>query len=109
MDRQVSSRTIEILRKKAQQSICKYPMSAIGLNNNNDIVAKATNTPRFPGRGGGEHAEEKVMQAARKKGVTTIIICRIGKAGDFLPIEPCKRCQKHADKLGIKLITVPED
>ena len=32
-----------------------------------------------------------------------IVIIRIGKSGKLLPIDPCKVCQKVANKLKIKI------
>lgn len=47
------------------------------------------------------------MEQARSKGIVKIIICRVDKTGNLLPIEPCSCCQDIADKLGIELVSVP--
>jgi hypothetical protein len=38
--------------------------------------------------------------------IKTILISRVGHSGILRPISPCKTCQKVADKLGIKIISV---
>lgn len=94
------------LIKKAEQSICKFRVSALGFNRNGDCVASATNRPRFSCKGGGIHAEECLFFVARRKGIVKILICRIGCGRNLLPIDPCNRCSKIANKLGIKIETI---
>jgi cytidine deaminase len=94
--------------KKAGQSISKFKISAIAFTKNGNIIASATNRPRFDREGGGQHAEMAVLEKAGSKNVASIVLCRIGNGGDILPIEPCKRCQKVLDKEGIKVLTVRE-
>ena len=96
-----------LAQKKAQQSICKFKVSAIGLNAKGEVVAKAINRPRFSHKGGGIHAEMSVMKFARKKGIKTILICRVSTCnGELLPIDPCPRCAATAKKLGIKIVSI---
>ena len=94
------------LIRKATQSISKFPIAALGFNKSGDCVAKETNKPRFNRQGGGRHAEREIMRYAKKRGVVHIIICRIGKNMELLPIDPCDVCQKIADKLQIKISTI---
>lgn len=96
------------LKKKAQETPCRFKISAFGFNYKGELVAKATNQSRFIRHGGGLHAEAKIMQSAKRKGIKTIIICRIGRQGNLLPIEPCDNCKKLAEKLNIKIISVTE-
>jgi hypothetical protein len=49
------------------------------------------------------------MKEARRKGITRILICRVGAGGTLRPIDPCSKCQAIADKLGIVINTVPEE
>lgn len=56
-------------------------------------------------RGGGVHAEMQVMLKGGP-GLKTILICRVGRGGDILPIDPCPTCKRKADELGIKIISV---
>jgi cytidine deaminase len=102
ISREIISRAIN----KAKQSICRFKISAVGLNKNGTCVASAINKYRFPRYGGGQHAEMILMRDAAKKGIKTIIICRVGKTGDILPIDPCPTCQKKAQELGIKIYSV---
>jgi len=101
-----TDQTVEIARKKAAQSICRTKISAIGFNRDGVIVAKATNKPRFSRPGGGLHAERELMKMAKRKGITSILICRVNKSGGLLPVDPCEGCAEKADELGIKIYTV---
>ena len=96
----------KVAAKKAKQSICHNKVSAIGLNENGDIVSKKSNRPRFSRKGGGIHAEMAVMREAKRKGVVAIIICRIGEGNSFLPIDPCDTCSTKAKELGIKIYSI---
>jgi len=101
--------TKERLRRKACQSYCRIRVAAMGMNRNGDIVSIAYNISEFIKKGGGIHAEERIMHEARDKGIVQIIVCRINRTGKFLPIDPCERCQKHAERLGIRITTVPAE
>jgi cytidine deaminase len=92
--------------KKASRSHCAYKICAIGLNKKGEVVSKTTNIHRFSRKGGGVHAEMRIMSAARKKGVKTILIARVGKSGIQLPIHPCRVCADKAKDLGIKIISL---
>jgi len=94
----------ERLLKKALQSYGRHKIAAIGLNSKGIPIAAAFNKARFPHKGGGIHAEQAVMLMAPKC-LTTIVIARVNKSGDFLPIDPCAVCKQKADDLGIKIIT----
>lgn len=99
------------LGKKAAQSKSKYRISAMGFDYRGEFVAQAFNGVPLSGvkvkEGGGVHAEAKLM---RKYGalLKTIVISRIGHRGDWRPIEPCEKCRKLAEKLGVKLITIDQ-
>ena len=92
---------------KAKQSQAKYKISAIGLDKKGKVLGSAFNQLRFSKFGGGLHAEMLLLHRYGNK-VKTIILCRVGKHGSILPIEPCKKCQKILDKLKIKVISVTE-
>jgi cytidine deaminase len=96
------------IQQKACQSIAKFRISAFGINRKGECVAKACNQSRFVKKGGGTHAEMKIMLEARRKRIKTIIICRVGRGGAILPIEPCSVCAEKAKELGIKIISVKE-
>lgn len=97
----------ERARKKALQSICKIRVAALGFNKAGVCVMTRTNTPtKFGRKGGGRHAERRIMSVARRKGIVRILICRVGDGGVLRPIDPCPQCQAVADKLGIAIDTI---
>ena len=88
--------------KKAKKSNCKYKIVAIGLNRKGDIIGFSTNIPRFKRFGGSVHAEINLIHKHGSK-IRNILITRVGKSGQLLPISPCKNCKKVAEKMGIKI------
>jgi len=95
----------ERLIKTALRSTCKYRVAAIGLNARGTPISSAYNTSRIQRKGGGFHAEALVMRKSPPS-LKTILICRLGMAGEIRPIHPCPACKRLADKLGIKIRTV---
>lgn len=91
--------------KKAQQSPCRYKISAIGLNKKDEIIIKSMCKPRFSRKGGGVHAEMEVMLKGGKA-VKKILLFRTNLSGDLLPIEPCETCRTKAMELGVKIIPI---
>jgi len=51
------------------------------------------------------HAERRLL-ARYGSNVKTIVICRVGKAGKILPIDPCPTCKKIAAKFGARIVSV---
>lgn len=97
-----------IAKKKAQQSECLFRVSAIGLNKRGEIVGSAINRYKHREKDRGQiHAEISLIHNYGKK-ISTIIICRVGRKGDILPIHACENCQKVADAMNIKIETVWE-
>lgn len=101
----MTNKLISIARKKAQQSSSKYRISAIALDKGGNVIATATNRPRFGRKGGGIHAE---ILALRKGGPKThsIVLCRIGHGGELLDISPCQHCKRILDKFKIKVYSL---
>lgn len=95
---------IERVIKKAKKSDCQHKVSAVGLDKHGRVVAFSQNKHRFNKTGGSIHAEMWLMSNHRN--IKTIIICRVGKAGDLLPIDPCKACSEKAKDLGIKIKSI---
>jgi cytidine deaminase len=93
------------LIKKADNSSCRYKISAIAFSKKNNVIGISFNGFRFSRYGGGVHAERKLMSKYGNK-IDYIIICRTNGKGDVLPIEPCSTCQKIADKLNIKIKSI---
>jgi len=88
------------VRKKAIKATTAYRVIAVGCVGGKIVVCACSH--RFTRKGGGIHAEEKVM--IRRKDVEKIFLFRFSKTGNMLQIEPCNRCSKHATRLGIKII-----
>jgi len=93
--------------KKANKSICKFKISAIGFNNKGEVIGSYTNKPRFSRYGGGIHAEAALIKRYGKK-LKTILICRVNGNSGLLPISPCDNCQKLAKKFNIKIVSVED-
>jgi len=93
---------------KATQSPSMYRLGGVAFNEKGEVLGYARNSWRndaIEGKGTGRHVEANLI--ARYKGnVHTIIIMRIGGAGDILPIEPCPKCRKLAEKMGVKIYSV---
>lgn len=102
---------VKQLGKKAAQSRSKYRISAMAFDKRGEFIGRAFNglpPDGLEGKPGiGVHAEYKLMM---KYGdlLKTIIISRIGHSGEWRPIKPCHNCQKLAEKLGVKLITIDQ-
>ena len=96
-----------LISKATQAYQPKFSVSAIGINHKGEMIGVAKNET-FQGRHkGGIHAEEKLIN--RYKGhIKNIIICRTGKSGTLLPIHPCSKCEKLANKYDIKIIPLLE-
>jgi hypothetical protein len=96
---------IKIAKSKALQSHCRYKVSALGFNRKNDLIDYVKNEHRWEGKGRGSHSEMIIM-LHNPTSLKSIIICRVNKKGDFLPIDPCKTCAEKAKELGIKIYTI---
>lgn len=104
-----------LLCEKANHSPCTYRISAIAFDAKGDILGHATNSHSVnwnvldnadTGRPGtGTHAERVLLRRYRDL-VKTILICRVGRSGDILPIDPCPVCRKVAAKYGAKIISI---
>jgi len=94
-------------KRKALDSICKFRVSAIGLNKKGEVVIACNNSPRFSRFGGGKHAEMQIMRKCPS--VKTIIICRVNAQGKAMPIDPCSMCFSKSQELGIKIRTIAHE
>ncbi len=96
----------ERAKRKAQQSECVYSVSALGLNKRGELIGATTNKYRFIDRAKGNiHAEISLIHKYGKE-LRTIIICRVGNGGAILPISACENCQKVANAMNIKIISI---
>ena len=96
---------MERAKRKASQSTCTYKVAAIGFNRRGEIIHTAVNRSRFDRKDTGVHAEMRVMLMAGPA-LKTVIICRVNNRGDLLPIEPCPVCQKKAEELGVRIVSI---
>lgn len=98
------------MKKKAAASPSQYRISCVALNSSGDVLGFTTNKFRKdniePFYGSGLHAEQYCLARYGSLDVKTLIIMRIGNAGDILPIDPCPQCQKMAAKMGVKIFSV---
>lgn len=94
----------DILIRKAKKSICHIKVAALGINKRGEVVGCCYNSPKFSVKGGGIHAEAKLI---RKYGpqIRTIIICRVSNS-NLRPIHPCAACAKLAKEFGIEIQTL---
>lgn len=104
----LNSNLIQRLLNKSSQSSSQYKVSALGFNNKGELLGTASNRPQYPRRYGGVHAEENLINQY-KGNLKTIIICRTSAGSNkLLPIHPCRKCSKLADKYGVKIIPLLE-
>lgn len=104
-----------LLLEKAAHSSCTYKISAVAFDAKGDVLGHATNSHSRNwnvvskygrGRAGTAQHAERVLLGRYRDLVKTIIICRIGRTGKILPIDPCPVCVKVAAKYGAKIISV---
>ena len=102
------------LKKKAMHSPCTYRISGIAFSKKGNVLGHCTNNhskwqvlEKTPiGRAGtAEHCEKRLIEKFGQR-IHTIVICRVGRSGELRPINPCKNCQKLAEKYGIAIKTV---
>ena len=96
---------IEKAKNKALQSHCRYRISALGFSHKNDLIDYTTNHHRWEGKGKGMHAE-MILMKRNPSALKSIIICRVNRKGDLMPIDPCKMCLEKANELNIKIYTI---
>ena len=103
----------ELLKEKAAHSPCTYKISAVAFDSKGDILGHCTNKHSIfdvlqygSGRAGTAQHAERIMLKRYRDLVKTIVICRIGRSGKMLPIDPCPTCQKVAAKYGAKIISL---
>lgn len=99
------SRHIDRLVKKAQQSVCKYRVAAIGFDRKGNVVGLTSNRPRISRDGGSAHAEMRLINRYGRR-LRTILIIRTNDKGALQPIVPCANCTKAAMMHGIKIRSI---
>lgn len=83
-----------------------YRVIAIGFTEKGELLGAKTNSFGIATRhGAGRHAERELIKRY-KENIAKIVLLRVGRTGNLLPIKPCETCQKVIDKLGIKVETL---
>lgn len=81
----------------------RYRVIAAGLDNNGNIISIATNKPRLQSRS--YHAEERIIFNSPKS-LRKILIIRVNRKGELLPIDPCHKCSRLSEKYNIKIHSI---
>ena len=111
---EIDPSTLRLLKNKAMHSPCTYRISGIAFSKKGNVLGYCTNShskwqvlEKTPvGRAGtAEHCERLLIRKFGQR-IHTIVICRIGRSGEIRPIDPCKTCQKLAEKYGITIRTI---
>ena len=84
---------------------CRYRVVAAGIDNRDRIISIATNTPRLRSRG--YHAEERIIYSSPRS-LRCIVILRVNRKGELMPIDPCQNCYRIAASRGIKIEPIIE-
>lgn len=100
MKAHLSTIAARALRAAMRINHCRYRIVAIGIDSRNRYIGIATNIPRMQSRSW--HAEERLIHRAPRS-LRTIILARFGARGEPLPIDPCSKCAKLAEKRGIEI------
>ena len=93
------------LIRKARSSPCRSKVAAAGIDHRGRIVTIANNTPRLYTPGGGIHAEQALLYQSPRS-VREIVIIRVGRSGDILPVRPCAKCRRMASKFGVTITAI---
>lgn len=112
----ITEATLLLLKEKAAHSSCTYKVSAIAYDKKGDILGHIANkhsdwdvvAKTGLGRAGTAKHAERLLISRYGKNIKSIVICRIGHSGLLRPIDPCKACQKLANKYGIKIYSIAE-
>jgi len=88
--------------KRSTFTYCKFKVCAFCYDRRGRLLGITYALPRFNKQGGGLHAEMLGLQRWGTR-IKRITLVRFGKSGDFLPIDPCKNCNRVLNKLNIKV------
>jgi hypothetical protein len=100
MKSHLSSIIPRMIRAGLRYNHCRYHIVAIGIDNRDRIISLATNLPRLKSRG--LHAEERIIFNSPRS-LNRILLLRVNKRGEKLPIDACDKCRKLANKRGVKI------
>jgi ssDNA-binding Zn-finger/Zn-ribbon topoisomerase 1 len=94
---------VERLRKKAHKSECAAKVAALGVDYRGNIIGCISNAPYVSRKGGGLHAEIRLIRRCPKS-LARIYIFRVSTNGNPRPIHPCANCAHEAAKRNIRII-----
>ena len=100
---------LERMRKKALKSRSKFLICAVAFSKKNSILGINFSRPSSNRHCLANHAETGLILSIGGNKIDRILVCRVGRQGNCLPIDPCKGCQNIADRFKIKIETVPAD
>ena len=92
------------LLNKARQSLCHTRVVAVGLDARGNVVAMATNRPRFSKIGGSVHAEIACLHKSPAS-LVRIIVARAKKT-ELKRIDPCPACRRICARNGVSVSTI---
>ena len=80
-------------------------VTAIAISKKGNILGTTCNNPSHVPGMRHKHAEG-ILMARFGKAINKILILRVGRKGNLLPIEPCEQCCKLALRLGITIESI---
>lgn len=110
MSSKETARIKRLLAHAAKLSPGRFRIGGIAFDKKGEILGIAHNSfhkNNLTGdrKGTGDHCEARLIRRY-KDNIKTIVIMRIGNAGDVLPIDPCPACQALCEKYGINILTI---
>lgn len=96
---------IQTAINKAKKVPFSYRICAIGFNRRGEYIGMVTNCGRFYHKGGGIHAEMRLIKKFGPR-IRTILLIRVTKSGKLCHIDPCPACAAMLKGLGITCKTI---
>ena len=97
------------MKRKAASNSSQYHLAAAGFDEKGELLSIETNSFRRDNIGtkkfSGYHCELRLAHRHGQK-LHSIVLLRIGNAGDILPIDPCPKCKAVLDKLGVRIMPI---
>ena len=83
-------------------------VAAIALTKKGNVLGTACSAPsEIPGIR--QRHAEGILMGRFGRAIHKIVIIRVDRAGNLLPIEPCSACKKLAERLGITIEEAKHD
>lgn len=97
------------MKRKAANNSSQYHLAAAGFDKKGELLSIETNSFRKNDvgihKGSGYHCEMRLVHRHGQK-LRSILLLRIGNAGDILPIDACPKCAAVLNKLGVKIMPI---